>query len=237
MASSPDTRSSYSNHSEDFSQTRETAELWDPSDEAFSREGAALQAEMEAAAVRLETARRGKSGAELERAEAAYERISEAWLEWQGSLKSELLTRPGYLSLSSALRLDLESGEELSSVDEHARRQALEVLISYVTQSGLANLGGAFKNFLAMVRRVKPEALEGITQADLAMLLGEERATTSAREIVRVEEVARKMGVKGFHFLGGTKPESARRRSAASARGNTSRKDGTRRKRLAEGLS
>jgi Xaa-Pro aminopeptidase len=228
---SADTRGSYSNHSEDFSQTKETAELWDPSDDAFSREGEVLQASLEAVAERLEAARRSRDPEELAGAEAAYERASEAWLEFQATLKEDLLTRPGYLSLSAALRLDLESGEELSSVDEHARRQALEVLIEYVMQSGLANLGGAFKNFLAMVRRVKPEALEGITQTDLALILDEKKATTSSREIERVEKVAKRAGVKGFHFLGGTKPEETRRRSAASARGNTNRRDGTRRKR------
>jgi Xaa-Pro aminopeptidase len=235
MASS-DTRSSYSNFSEEFSQTREAAELWDPSDEAFAREGQALQGSLERAAERLEQARKGRSPRELERAEEAYERASEAWVEWQASLRSDLLTRPGYLSLSAALRLDLESGAELSSEDAFARRQALEALIAYVTQAGVANLGGAFKNFLAMVRRIKPEALEGITQADLALILGEKRATTSAREIARVEVLAQRMGVKGFHFLGGTKPESTRARSAEAARGNSNRKTGTRRKRLGEGL-
>jgi hypothetical protein len=99
-------------------------------------------------------------------------------------------------------------------------------------QSGLANLGGAFKNFLAMVRRIKPSALEGITQTDLALILDEKKATTSAREIVRVELVAKRMGVKGFHFLGGTKPEETRQRSARAARGNTNRRDGSRKKRL-----
>lgn len=232
MAADSDTRSSYSSFSEDFSQSQETSELWDPSDEAFSREGATLQAAMEAAAARLETARRGKSPGELEAAEAAYERTAEAWAEFQGSLKEQLHHRPGYLSLASALRLDLETGSELSSEDEHARRQALEVLIEYVMQSGLANLGGAFKNFLAMVRRIKPGALEGITQTDLALILGERKATTSAREITRVERVAKRMGVQGFHFLGGTKPEATRKRSAEAARGNTNRRDGTRKKRL-----
>lgn len=227
-----DSRSSYSNYSEDFSQTRETAELWDPSDETFSREGVALQAAFVAAAERLERARAGKSPRELEAAEADYEKAAAAWIEFQEALRKDLLIRPAYLSLSSALRLDLETGAELSSEDEHARLQAFEVLIEYVMQSGLANLGGAFKNFLAMVRRVKPEALEGITQTDLALILDEKKATTSAREISRVEKVAKRMGVKGFHFLGGTKPEETRRRSAAAARGNTNRRDGTRRKRL-----
>lgn len=236
---SEDTRSAYSNFSDEFSQTKETAELWDPSDEAFSREGERLQQASAAAAERLERARgnhaRCRSSAnvrELEAAERAYDAATCAWIEWQATLKEDLLCRPGYLSLSAALRLDLETGEELSSQDEHARRQALEVLIEYVTQSGVANLGGAFKNFLAMVRRIKPAALEGITQTDLAIILGEKKATTSAREIVRVERIAQAAGVRGFHFLGGTKPESTRQRSAEAARGNTNRRDGARRKRL-----
>jgi len=238
---SVDTRSSYANYSDDFSQTRETQENWDPSDDAFAREGERLQQAVERAAVRLECARsaqrksRGsspKDNRELEAAEAAYDSALNPWVEWQNALKGDLLTRPGYLSLSAALRLDLETGQELSSEDEHARRQALEVLIEYVCQSGVADMGGAFKNFLAMVRRIKPSALEGITQTDLALILDEKKATTSAREKVRVEKVAKAMGVKGFHFLGGTKPEATRQRSAASAKGNTNRRDGARRKRL-----
>lgn len=237
--SSVDTRSSYANYSDDFSQSRETQENWDPSDDAFAREGQALQGALEPAAARLERARAAhrqsrsaKDLRELETAEAAYDAAVAAWGEFQATLKQDLLTRPGYLSLSAALRLDLETGEELSSEDEHARRQALEVLIDYVCQSGVANLGGAFKNFLAMVRRIKPQALEGITQTDLALILDEKKATTSAREKVRVERVAQAAGVKGFHFLGGTKPEATRQKSAASARGNTNRRDGARRKRL-----
>lgn len=229
---SVDTRSSYSNYSDEFSQTRETAELWDPSDEAFANEGAQLQAAMEAAALRLEAARKARSPRELELAEKAYDQASAAWLEFQSALKSELLTRPGYLSLSAALRLDLETGESLSSEDEHSRMQALKALLEYVFQGGAANMGAAFKNLLAMVRRIKPEVLEGITQTDLALILGERKATTSAREIARVEKVARALGVKGFHFLGGTKPEATRRRSAEAAKGNTNRRDGARRKSL-----
>lgn len=237
--SSVDTRSSYANYSDDFSQTRETQENWDPSDDAFAREGQILQQALEPAAARLERARCAqrqsrspKDTRELEAAEAAYDSALNAWVEWQAALKADLLTRPGYLSLSAALRLDLETGQELSSEDEHARRQALEVLIEYVCQSGVADMGGAFKNFLAMVRRIKPSALEGITQTDLALILDEKKATTSAREKVRVEKVAKAMGVKGFHFLGGTKPEATRQRSAAAAKGNTNRRDGARRKRL-----
>lgn len=229
-----DTRGSVGSFSEDYAQSREATELWEPSDEVFAREGAALRARMEEAAGCLERARadRSVSPARLAALEAEYEATAEAWMEWQGALKEDLLVRPGYLSMASALRVDLETGEELSSVDEHARRQALEVLIDYVMQSGLADLGGAFKNFLAMVRRIKPEAMEGISQSDLALIFGECRATTQAREKARIEMVARRMGVGGWLFLGGTKPVETRRRSAEAARGNTNRRDGSRRKRL-----
>ena len=230
MSATNDTRSSYSNFSENFAQSQDTAESWDPSDEAFAREGAALKARLDAAVAALDTARTSGSYAALMAAETEYEEVAELWVSYAETLKEDLLQRPGYISLADVLRMDLETGGELSSEEEHARVQALKVLIDYVMQSGLANLGGAFKNFLALVRRIRPEAMEGISQTDLAAILGERKATTQIREKKRVEQVAKRMGVKGFHFLGGTKSEETRQKSAAAARGNTNRRDGTRRR-------
>lgn len=232
MSGTTDTRSSYSNFSEDFAQSQDTAENWDPSDEAFAREGQSLLSDLNKSVELLDAARRVGSIEEIEAAEKSYEDLALRWVGYQETLKEDLLSRPGYLSISQALGCELETGAELSSEAAHARRDALEVMVEYVMQEGVANLGGAFKNFLALVRKIKPEKLEGISQSDLAKLLGETKAATSAREKSRVENVAKKMGVQGFHFLGGSKSETTRSRSAKAAQNNTNRRDGTRKRRL-----
>jgi hypothetical protein len=231
MASS-DTRASYSNFSEDFAQTQDTAELWDPSDEAFANELQTAKAELDDASDELERASEcGLPAADLKAAEQRYAAATEAWERLELELRSSLLQRPGYISLAQALGEDLDTGEELSPEDAFHRRDALEALFRYICQDGASNLGGCFKNFLALVRKIRPQALDGISQQDLAIMLDETKAAVSAREIRRVEKIAAANGVKGVLFLGGSKGMETRERCRQSARGNTNRATGAERKR------
>lgn len=232
MSASSDTRGSYSNFSEDFAQSHDTAELWEPSDEAFANELLAAKAELEEASEDLERACAAGLGAvERKAAEVRYQAAAEAWERLELELKESLLQRPGYISLAQALGEDLDTGVELSSEDAFHRRDALEVLFRYVCQDGASNLGGCFKNFLALARKVRPQLLDGISQSDLAIMLNETKAAVSAREIRRVEEVARAAGVKGVLFLGGSKGMGTREKCRESARGNRNRATGAERKR------
>jgi len=228
---SPDTRTSYSNFSEDFSQSQDTAELWEPSDEAFANELIAAKEELEAAELALEQA--SEVGLpELYKAAAERYRIaSVGWQALEMDLRAELLQRPGYISLSQALGEDLDTGAGLSLEDAFHRRDALEALFRYICQDGASNLGGCFKNFCALARKIRPQLLDGISQNDLAVMLDETKAAVSAREIRRVEGIAKANGVKGVLFLGGSKGMETRRRCAASAKGNKNRATGAERKR------
>ena len=152
-------------------------------------------------------------------------------MKYEDDLREVAHRKPGYLSMASALGADVDTGDSLSPEDKWHRRQALEALMNYVTQDGVSNLGGCFKNFLAMVRKIAPHKLDGISQTDLAIMFGEEKASVSAREKRRVEQIAVDAGIAGFHFLGGTKSEETRRRCAASAKGNSNRRTGARRRR------
>jgi hypothetical protein len=229
---SADTRSAFSNFSEDFAQTQDTKEDWDPSDEAFANELEKAKAELDEAGEDLErVSENGLPAADVKAAELRYQAATEVWERLELELRSALLQRPGYISLAQALGEDLDTGDDLSPEDAFHRRDALEALFRYICQDGAANLGGCFKNFLALVRKIRPQALDGISQHDLAVMLDETKAAVSAREIRRVEEVARAQGVKGVLFLGGSKGMETRARCAESAKGNTNRADGAERKR------
>src|SRR5690606_5831321 len=146
------------------------AEVWDPSDDAFFREGARLKGELEGASSALEALVDCPDPTEVAEARERYASASEAWMKYEDDLREVAHRKPGYLSMAAALGADVDTGDSLSAEDRWHRRQALEALMNYVTQDGVSNLGGCFKNFLAMVRKIAPQKLDGISQTDLAIL-------------------------------------------------------------------
>lgn len=121
-------------------------------------------------------------------------------------------------------------GIPLSDEEMQERVRNWRIFLDYIFQGGISNPWAAFKNLLAVVRRVNPSYLDGVSQTELGILLNETRAAPSAREIRVVEGLLKRWGVAGFHLLGGTKSETARERCAEAQRGNQNRRLGKKQK-------
>ncbi|MFK5923250.1 MAG: hypothetical protein QM496_13820 [Verrucomicrobiota bacterium] len=213
-----------------FSQSREAVEHATPARLAAVREGERLKAEVSRLSTRLQMLRDHEVGQlALDGAEKELQAAVERWAEFVGEedesaeVGNEL---EGYIPLSDLLKLNLDTGKELNEYDMGVRVETFNALLRYVCQDGHANIWLAFKNFLAVTRRAKPEFLNGISKADLAVLLGEKRASTCDREIRVVEKLLKMWGVKGYQLLGGNKTEETRLRCARSAMGNRNRRGG-----------
>lgn len=211
-----------------FAGLREPVEYATPARLAALREGERIKQTVARLSERLQRLRaQNADQAELDKVEAAFSRAVEAWSEF---VVVEDAAEPvpdsgGYISLSELLRMDLDSGEELSRAEQDFRAADFRALLRFVFQDGSRQIGQAFKNFLAVVRRVSPVTLDGMNKADLALLLGETRAATCAREIRVVEKYLKEQGARGYRLLGGQKNEETRKRCARSARGNQSRRN------------
>jgi hypothetical protein len=137
-----------------------------------------------------------------------------------------------YLSLADALSLRVgPDGDFETSREMEARLDAWEAFLSFIFQGGRLDPWHALKNLLAVVRRVRPEFLGGLTATQVAFLLGETKAAVSAREIGEVEDTLRRWGVRGYHCVGGAKTESTREASARAAKGNRNRRRAAARRR------
>lgn len=203
----------------------------DPSMTVLAQEGLRLEAEVERLQHCLASARDQGDQALIDEVEAVYDRAVCCWAEWQevGSVDDQDVT--GYLSLKSALT-GTADGDPLDASERAFRLDCWNVFCAYVFQDGIANPYQAFKNLLAAVRRVSPAYLNGISQTDIGLLLGETKASPSAREIRRVETILKRWGVTGYHALGGTKTDKARRSSAKAAANNNNRSSGTKKKKI-----
>ncbi len=215
-------------YDERFAQGREAVEHTTPARLAAVREGELMKAEVERLSAKLGMLQ--ESGAGQKALDAVEGELGEAVEKWSefvaaedggGEVGSELA---GYIPLADLLRLNLDTGRELDDHDREVRVDAFNALVAFVFQDGYANIWLAFKNFLAVTRRVKPDALGGVSKADLAVLLGESRAATCNREIRVIEKLLKGCGFRGFQLLGGTKSMTTRRRCAASAKGNQNRR-------------
>lgn len=101
-------------------------------------------------------------------------------------------------------------------------------VIRYTT-AGCSSAEQVTKKWLALIRRVDPDALAdiGTSQTAVARVLGERRATTSAREKREFEEPMKRAGARGWRGgAGGLRSEQNRRNCAKAQRGNRNRANG-----------
>lgn len=94
---------------------------------------------------------------------------------------------------------------------------------------GARNPWDALKKLLAATRLVASPLIRGVSQAQVAWILGETRAATRARE-ERFEDYLKSWGAKNPHFEGAQKSEAARATYARVQKGNRNRANGARRK-------
>jgi hypothetical protein len=112
-------------------------------------------------------------------------------------------------------------------------RKSLEFFCRGCTQADQVKL-----KVLSFARRFRPDLLRAMlgkegSQVMMSRKLGEVRATTSAREKRVVERPLKEAGIRGFKGTGSTKSEEHREKCRRAQMGNTSRRDGERRKREA----
>jgi len=225
----------YSRGEPEFSQTRETVDGEpDPAVRMVTAEGDRLVAEALGAKEALNLAIEFGDQGLIDQAQDRYDQAVDLLSEWEngGDPRNPMGDVDlDYFPLSDALvwgrRGDLNP-------DQRAQRlEDWNVFCRFVFQDGIKNPWGAFKNFLAVVRRVNPALLGEISATELALVLGETKAATSAREIAFFEDACKRLGVSGFHGLGGTKTDKARRKSRLAAKGNTNRRTGTQKRKQA----
>lgn len=96
------------------------------------------------------------------------------------------------------------------------------------TTAGCRTAEAVTKKWLALIRRVDPEALRelGMSQTDVARVLGERRATTSAREKREFEAPMKRSGARGWRGSGGLRSEENRANCAKAQKGNCNRRKG-----------
>lgn len=199
-----------------FAGSREVATARTPAMVVDEMERARLEGEVVNAEAALRAAmNRGAAVSTIERAEARYEAAVDAYVAYQKEVEAE------HASEGLSLR-DLMCGGD---PDEMAiKLQAWREMLAFVYQGKKLNLWAAFKNFVALVRRVDPERCSKVSQKTVAVFFGETRAATCAREKRVVEEAAKELGISGYHLLGGTKRDEARRKYAAAQKGNRNRR-------------
>ncbi len=159
----------------------------------------------------------------------------------EARLRSSFAHRPArdYLPLSELLNGDADADEEWFARREGVTVRALRIAFFERQCEEIAlqssTLDQFAKNLAAHLRRKKPMEIAALggTQTEVSRKFSEKRATVSAREIRVVEEPAQAAGVRGFHFLGGTKTEAHRRACATAQKGNNHRATATRRRRMA----
>lgn len=151
--------------------------------------------------------------------EAAVERIVER-------LQEELGERED-LALEEIVR------EAIEDEIQQTRLNTARGMLRYFWHGGL-NPWEAMKKLLAATRLAAGHLIGGASQTEVAFILGETKAATSAREKKKVEELLRSWGVKGYHLDGGLKSDEARAVYREIRKGNKSRAKGGRRKRAEE---
>jgi hypothetical protein len=200
-----------------YSECREVGTSETPAMELDAMERARLEAAIIKTEAALRVARSRGDGAAVDRAEARYEAAMDAYLAF------ETETEAPPAETVRSLRDLLSSGDP----DEIAIKiEGWREVLDFIFQGKTLNLWAAFKNFCAFVRRVDPERCSRVSQKTFAWLFGETRAATSAREKRVAEDGARELGVAGFHLLGGTKTDEARRKYSVAQMGNHNRRKG-----------
>lgn len=121
----------------------------------------------------------------------------------------------------------VEDVEDLRRQNEGLRKTRLEYFQGFLDYfaKGCRQEQEVTRKVLACVRRVRPKILVqfGLSQADVARKLGEQRATVSAREKRVVEKTLKKAGARGV-LANGARGAATSAACAKAARGNTNRK-------------
>lgn len=120
----------------------------------------------------------------------------------------------------------------VSELNEQLHKAKLAGMMGFLrfVWFGSGNLWEAMKRLLAITRKCKPDFIRGMSATQVAAMLGETKAATSAREIRVVEGLLRAWGVIGFQGAGGSKSVAARRKYSEVQKGNTNRADGVARR-------
>lgn len=121
---------------------------------------------------------------------------------------------------------------ELKDMLHKARLAGLNAFLRYVW-FGATNLWEAMKRLLAITRKNRNDLIRGMSATQVAWMLQETKAATSAREIRVVETYLRSWGVLGYQGTGGSKSRSARDAYSKAQQGNDNRKRGQARKQAA----
>ena len=238
--------SSVSAYDENFAQSAEAIDrrTLSPDSAAIRREGEDLLEQLESAArFHLSLVNDPDADRDLEDAAGArYEKLLEEWTQFQEGERSLAELTDGAAdpfedyqprTLADYMNRDLETGEDLPGDARELVRETWFRILGFCFDDWNCNVGQGFKHFLAAVRRSNPEYLrrQGLTQRDLAILLGETKAAVSAREIRTVEKRLAAAGMKGIRLAGNTKSDATRRRCSEAQQGNRNRRTGTRKKR------
>lgn len=121
---------------------------------------------------------------------------------------------------------------ELKEMIHKARLAGINAFLRYVW-FGAKNLWEAMKRLLAITRKDRNDMIGGMSATQVAWMLRETKAATSAREIRVVESYLQSWGVLGYQGTGGSKSKSARDAYSKAQRGNDNRKRGQARKHAA----
>lgn len=122
----------------------------------------------------------------------------------------------------SAERVVTFTEEQYNEALKAARMAGVVAFLRYVW-FGSKNLWEAMKRLLAITRKTRPDFIRGMSATQVAWMLDETKAATSAREIRVVEEYLIAWGVIGFLGAGGSKSLEARAKYSTAQKGNTNR--------------
>lgn len=125
--------------------------------------------------------------------------------------------------------------EDLDMTPEELRLTHFRAFIDFLAL-GCDSMEDVTKRAVAIIRRVRPDALRalGVSQADMARMFGEQRATTSAREKRVVEGPLKASGARGYLVAGGARGGQHRGRCAEAQKGNSNRRTGEARRRATD---
>lgn len=150
---------------------------------------------------------------------AVDDQIAQAWMRDGGSLSFDP-RNPG-LGVSHVMQDAEDDGFEV----RQARIDTFSRLMDFIWADG-PNPLHALRRLMVITRCGSPEHLMMMNQTEVARLLNETRAATSAREMSVWQEFMRARGF--FGKRPGMKSEQARESYARAAKGNLNRKGGKR---------
>jgi hypothetical protein len=137
---------------------------------------------------------------------------------------ADVMARADGIEIDEELLADLLRKEIDGEIHE-VRLITTRALLRYLWQ-GARNPWDALKKLLAVTRLAAKELIGGISQTEVAWILGETKAATRAREKKGVEDYLREWGAGTVHFEGAQKSEAARATYARVQIGNKNRSKG-----------